>query len=393
MQSVTRFLPAQMTAICAIALVVGGCVSHPNPSDVTGKALSLSDSALISGVGLFETAVSSDEVPDEPMLNVDADMLAFLDTHVGDRGGPVVRFRRLFGSLIEEGHFEGTYDPYGTYTSAQTFHAQRGNCLSYTSMFVALARKAGIDAVFQVVHVPPTWRADAGFLIRSRHVNVVLRGVRSYEWTGSQLTLDFNVLEPDPKYRRDIVSDEFAESLFYANLAVEQIRHDRPRSAFAYLMKAFERAPQNPDLWINLGAFYSMYEHPELAVESFHRVLVIDPDNKAALSGLDRSHRALGQTAIADEYAARVESYRVNNPHYHFAVAQRAFERADYQAALDAIATALSMERNGRFYYLRGLAETALGDEAGARRSFRRAARFGHYRDLEWRYRHVLAAT
>ena len=36
--------------------------------------------------------------------------------------------------------------------------AGRGNCLSFSSMFVAMAREADLTAYFQEVYIPPNWR-------------------------------------------------------------------------------------------------------------------------------------------------------------------------------------------------------------------------------------------
>ena len=44
-----------------------------------------------------------------------------------------------------------------TRTASETFRARRGNCLSFSNMFVAMARDVGLDVQFQEVEIPPDW--------------------------------------------------------------------------------------------------------------------------------------------------------------------------------------------------------------------------------------------
>ena len=61
-----------------------------------------------------------------------------------------------------------------TRTASGTFHDRQGNCLSFTMLFVALARAAGLPANYQSVEVPPTWAND-GQVVIANHVNTVVR--------------------------------------------------------------------------------------------------------------------------------------------------------------------------------------------------------------------------
>ena len=120
---------------------------------------------------------------------------------------------------------------------------------------------------------------------------------------------------------------------------------------------------------------------------SYQVALELDPDNRGAISGLGRTHEQLGNLAEAEQYQDKVRRYRQRNPYYHFAIAQTEFDRARYAEALTAINTAIDLKyRNGRFHFLKGLTEYKLGDRESAQESFRRADRYGNYRDLKQRY-------
>jgi Flp pilus assembly protein TadD len=265
-----------------------------------------------------------------------------------------------------------------TLTAAETFRSRTANCLSYTNLFIALAREAGLDADYQVVDVPPEWDAQSGFLIRYTHINVLVRNVRLAEYYDNQVTVDFYQVHPAPGYRRRVVSDAYAASLYYANHAVARIRAGDARGAFGYLRRAIETAPENEDLWINLGAVYAMEGDHDSSVEAYEVALQIEPGSRAAMSGLARSHGKAGHTELAAFYRQRVDDYLEKNPYYHYAVARTGIAQREYSQSLTAIDRAIELDpRDGRFYLLKGLAEQGLGRMDAARLSFQEAKRIG----------------
>lgn len=343
--------------------------------------------ALLDGNLVFAESVSLDEVPVVDMLEMSDEMRAFVADEVGDVRVEAVKFRRMFRSLTAQGYFNSNYIADTTRTASETFHHKTGNCLSYTSMFVALAREAGLDARFQIVRVPPNWDADSGFLIRYTHVNLVLKGFMYDARQGDEFSVDFNDVLPDPDYPRYEISDERATSLFYANQSVSHLRDGDMRQSFAFLKRAIDIAPDNPDLWINLGAFYAKQDEFEAALRSYEAALTLDPRNRGAISGMGRTHELLGNEVEAAFYNDKVRRYRERNPFYYFAIAQTEFDRARYPEALNAINAAIDLKyRNGRFHFLKGLTEYKLGDMASAQESFKRADRFGNYKHLKQRY-------
>jgi transglutaminase-like putative cysteine protease len=66
---------------------------------------------------------------------------AVLRTHFGDGG---LRKLRILQATLFSADFDFAYDTQLTLTAAEAFATRRGNCLSFTSMFVAIARSAGI---------------------------------------------------------------------------------------------------------------------------------------------------------------------------------------------------------------------------------------------------------
>ncbi len=379
--------------LCAAAGTMGCVASQTTP------AVPAYDPALVSGAAIFGTAVAADEAPSHDVLGVTPEMIDYVGD-IGEARLSVMRFTRLLRRLQDSGFFDNRYDASVTRTAAETFEAQVGNCISYTNLFVALARLSGLTVHYQLAEVPyPTWNAHTGLLIRNNHINVLVDGARFDRSRPDGYTIDFNEVNPDVDARLRRISDAYAESLFYANLSVDEILAGNERRAFAYLLRAIDIAPENADLWINLGAFYSRHGAHEEALESYHIAQALKPREKLILSGLERSHRALGNTLRADELAGAVRRYRLRNPFYHFALAQTAYDAGDYARSLRAILEAQRLKRrNPRFHYMESLVHLALEDQTAASRSLRKAQRYraldyGKYDDLIRRYGRIEVST
>ncbi len=76
-----------------------------------------------------------------------------LGRHAGDGG--LRKLTRPPGRRCSARHFGFATTPGLTLTAAEAFASRRGNCLSFTSMFVAMARSAGIPAFLMSVRREP----------------------------------------------------------------------------------------------------------------------------------------------------------------------------------------------------------------------------------------------
>ncbi|MGH8166481.1 MAG: tetratricopeptide repeat protein [Woeseiaceae bacterium] len=360
--------------VLCLLLTAGGCAVQ-SPFTINGGLQY--DESLRTGERLFGEPVPAHERTTD-ILEPSQAMLDYV-SHAVRRSAPAARrFRELFDSLTDDGFFGSVYSADRTLTAAETFEARSGNCLAYTNMFVALARAAGLDARFQIVDTPPAWDADAGFLIRYTHINVLLKDVRLKHASDYEVIVDFNVVRGDPEYQRREVSDAYAESLFYANRSATLMRQGRFRESFANLRSAIDITPGNVDLWNNLGAFYATQGDFDSSVEAHQVALQIDPRSESAFSGLARSYASAGSTEMANFYYEKVRNNRVRNPYYYFAMAQVAYKSADFEISLEHINTAIDLSRRvGSFHFLKGLLEYQLGDAEAARASLERAGRYG----------------
>ena len=347
---------------------------------------------LLNGAALFGEPVQVSESTALDPLQINDEMRAFVGD-ITSAKPQTARYRKLIAKLERHGYYDESYDPTLTSSASETFASKKGNCLSYTNMFVALARVANLDAQYQLVHMRfPSWDVQGRLLIRNNHINVFVegpscrdRGYADYEASGC--TQDFNLIDPDPEARTIVVSDEYAKSLFYANLSVKERIEGNDRIAFSYLRRAIELVPSNPDLWINLGAMYGRFDLHKEALESYEIAQLLDPKERAMLSGMERSLRAIGRVTEADVYARKIKRYRLSNPYYLFAMAEIAYQDGAFKESLESINQALRMEkRNARFHFLKGLNLYRLELKEEAKEHFLRAQRLGRFDDLWLKY-------
>jgi tetratricopeptide (TPR) repeat protein len=337
-------------------------------------------SELTSGAALALTPPQATIVVPtaEDAFALDAEMEAFI-APLKEVRGPRQKMRALIAALEARGMLSLEYAEV-TRTASRTFHDRQGNCLSFTMLFVSLARAAGLQASYQSVVVPPTWSNDGQVVVAS-HVNTAVR-------TGldEETIVDFNIRPYQSDHRSRRVSDSYALALFYTNLGAEAMLRDNHAAALVYLREAAAVRADIAGIWVNLGVLYSRHGRYAHAEAAYLRALDVDDDEPSALTNLALVYQALGETELAEEYSGRVQGYRERNPYYHFAAATRAHEERRFDDALASLRKALRLKRDDHeFYELRGQIEAALGKPRDATESFERARAYAEAEELRAR--------
>lgn len=349
----------------SMVLVLIGCMSYP-----TFPSASENIPALIHGELAFgkeiEAAAASDllEVSDEMRVFIAAENI--LDSDIS-----YTRFRALMAALVNRGYFANRYRADGTYSAAQTFGSAEGNCLGYTNMFIALARAVGLNASYQLIENYPAWNVTQGQLVRNNHINVVIDEIGLARRSAGELIVDFNRVQLEADFAEPtLVSDAFAEALYHLNLAVDRLNAGDFEGSFAELKRAALSDPENKFVWNNLGVFYSRLGKPKIAQQAYEVALSLDNRNKSALAGMVVALTTQGRLERAAEFERRVYWYQLRNPYYHYARANLAFAKQDFDAALLAIEQAIDLPgHDARFFAFRAATAGELGDDRLMRRS------------------------
>ena len=351
-------------------LLLAGCSAVPRPHP------SFSAADLLDGQALFGETVSTDEASVADMLAVSPEMQQFVD-RMRSSGGDRMRMEQLLRGMHRAGYFDVVYDANITLTAAETFKRRTGNCLSYTSLFIALARAMGLDARFEVVVVPPIWDSVGNWVILNTHINALVRGVRISTLFERDFVVDFNTEDYRGTFKRHVVSDATAAALFLSNRGVEALRAGEMRTAFASFKRAIAYDARVTPAWVNLGALYSHSADYDRAAAAYEHAVAVDPLNKPALTNLSRLYDQLGQRALAEQYRQRIRAYEDANPYFHYSLAQRAYLAADYPLALEQIKRAIALKKgDDRLYFLQGLIHYRTGDLSAAQESLARAQRY-----------------
>lgn len=329
---------------------------------------------LLSGHALFGESIDTSDINSDEILATNDDMRDYVAAKMKRNSPARSRLKSLIGGMIDDGLLTLDYDPNLTYTAIQTFQNRQGNCLSFSILFAALAREANLDVTFQIVDIPPSFRADGEMILLNNHINVLVEGVRSDVNFTRDYVVDFNSAEYNGNYDTRKVTDNYAVALYYSNLAVESMQDGNRRDAFRYLKKGIATDPDIAGLWVNLGVLYSRQEYYDLAVKAYRQALSIQPSNRSALVNLARAFDLLGREEESRFYSKKVAYYRDRNPYYHYGQAQTAYQRNEFDDALANVAEAIRLKDDEhQFYYLRGLVYHQMKEYTLAARNYEKA--------------------
>lgn len=329
---------------------------------------------LLSGEVLFGEIIDVSDIRTDGILALNEEMRDYVAAKVGSDPQARSRLGKLVRGMIDDGFLTLDYDPNLTYAAMETFQSRQGNCLSFSILFAALAREADLDATFQMVDIPPSFRKDGETVLLNNHINIRVEGIRRDINFAGDYVVDFNTAEYNGNYDTKKVDDDYAIALYFSNLAVESMQAGETRDAFRYLKKGIETDPQIAGLWVNLGVLYSRNEHYDTAVQAYQQALSVHASNKSALVNLASALQKLGREEEAARYLRQVAYYRGRNPYYHSYRAQTAYHEERLEDALDHVAAAIRLKKDEhQFYFLRGLIHQKMKEYDLAARDYRKA--------------------
>lgn len=370
----TRHLAA---VICGVILLAGCSAASLKLNSVSIPQEQLDD--LLNGEVFLGHKVAASELPDIDVLSFDKQMQSFLDRYVLQYKYKQDRVHHLLHALFSPGVHGMRYQAEETKTASEAFRTRSGNCLAFTNMFVSMARKAGLKASYQNVLVAPEWaKADNSIMLR-RHVNVVVDLTRF-----KRRTIDFNSsVGGNVVAEGDVIDDNEAFAQYFNNIAIDYLHAKDYPQAFLYLRKALATDPESAFTWSNLGVLYRRLGELRRAETALRYALELNPKEQVAMSNLARVALDQGKTEQAEHYSALVKKFRMRNPYYLLALAQRELEKDNYQDALDYLARAKSIKpTESALYKLQAEIYTLQGRTQLATRSAQKAAEYG---DERWR--------
>lgn len=265
----------------ALAAALAGCGSlEPSPGFVVSPEQWRG--------GLVRRGVDPAEAPNPMEATPEMEAAA---KEFGGSGSVEDRLERLRGALLDGRDFTFEYERSSTFSAADAFANRRGNCVSYTNLFIALGRSFGYRLQAALVSARGITEPEGDLMMTYNHmvaVSVIPGGrAKVYDFfgmaiePGGRLTLldDFSVaaIRASNDGVAHLGRGEHAEALrdletavklaprmasLYANLGLVKWRNGDVAGAFATLRKGLEVEPRCPPVLQNLAALYVDQQKP-----------------------------------------------------------------------------------------------------------------------------------
>jgi len=369
--------------VIGVITVLSACAMTPANTSSLGK-ITVS-SAMVIETSPLATGAEYLDLSNLDMLQMTPEMITFVDSYMDGAQNRYARMKRLVYAIIGDGNFELIYDD-KTRTAQETFLAARGNCLSFTNLFIAMARHVDIHAEYQEVEIPPEWSIVGESFLFSQHVNVLVDlGV------GLQRVVDFNMYDFQVTYDRRVISDARARAHYFNNIGVEHMLKGETTLAYANFRQALFEDDRFSPAWINMGVLHRREKYPNYAEAAYKQALDIYQFNLIAMSNLANLYDDEGKTELAEQYLARVQSHRMKNPYYRFQIANAAFIDGDYETAIKNLKYAIEKrEDEDRFYFLLSLSYLMSGDKDEAQHWMKKAEEVAQLSENQQKYSHKL---
>ena len=383
---------ARRAGISVLLLCLAACSALP---DQTAESGLITEEMLLAGAPFLKhspenlDAASSEPLPALPqkdLLAMTPAMKSFVDYYVDKDSSNSERLRQLMSAIVHSRDFSLNTTS-NTFTAAETFRYGHGNCLSFTNMFIAMARHVGLDAKYQEVDIPPTWNEESGTLVLSRHINIFVKTpARSRSGQAAADVLDFGTTDIKPHYDTKRVSDKRALAHYYSNLGVDALQEGDYQRSFLLLREGLRADASMDALWNNLGIVYARIDRLDYAEKALH-IAASKSSDMSGLSNLARLYERLGDEERAALYREKVAHYRSQNPYYRYYLAETLIDQGEYIEAAKHLDAAIRLKpAEDAFYFLMGVAHLRQGDRARARSWFNEARDLSHDASTRYRY-------
>lgn len=285
-----------------------------------------------------------------------------------DKGGYSKTFmaRELALMLLEDGAIGVSYNRDSNATAKEVYVTKKANCISFTNLFIGMARSLGIDANYAEVTEVSSFDKLGNTIIYNSHVcAVVFEGPRVY-------LIDFS-FRPNPQYHSwRAISDLEAVADFYNNIASQHYLKsddpDRVEKALKYYNMALKIYPDSVSTFNNLGVLKLRENDFEGAEQMFLKALQIRPGYFAAYTNLGSIYRKKGEIDKAIELLQAGIDASPNNPYSYHSLAKLYLEIDDKEKAEETLRKALRIDKRftearhelGRLYLRMGRGKEAL---------------------------------
>lgn len=299
------------------------------------------------------------------------EMGAWLEARVQKSGSHEERLAALALALLDPRGFHINYQRNFTGTAQDVFQTHQANCLSFTHLFIGMARELEVPVYFLEVRDVENYSREGDLVVISDHVAVGFGPPHDLR------IIDFAEDAGDQYRRIHPISDLTAIALFYSNRGAEQLRSGKVDDAVRWLQAATRIDPDLAAAWVNLGVALRRNGDRHGAAASYRRALAVDSTTISAYHNLAALLRMEGHVEEAMELMALTDRGSNRNPFSYVALGDlnMRFGRMEDAARFYRKAVRLDAE-SPEPYAAMGLYRLEAGEPVQARRWLKKARRF-----------------
>lgn len=339
----------------------------------------MSSTVLLSIFLAASTPHGVRELPVDPLL-VSPSMEQFLEATVHRDLTEMQRLESLMSAVFGSRNLEFTYASVSR-TASETFAHRNGNCLSFSLMIVAMARRVGLDARFREVDIPPAFSKSGAFVILGEHVNVAVF------IEGKPYIVDVFPQVAPARAAGRIVSDQRGLAHFFNNMGVDELGNGDDRLAEINLMTALDLDPTMDGAYVNLGAARTRAGRYAEAEGFYRKALELSPKSLSAMTNLAGVYQRTGRIKEAERLHVKVKKFREKNPYYHFSLGLEASRQGDHTEALSHYRRAIRLNaRDDTFYFAVARTYALLGDAKRMAENLQLARKYAPDQDSRLKY-------
>ena len=283
--------------------------------------------------------------------------------------GQSQRLRRLIELMsTRQDGLRLEYHDDATQIVEQAYLDRRVNCLTYTLVFLALAREAGLDAYPQEIDETLSWQQRQDVVYRSNHVNAAVRlGAQRY-------VVDVGSAFVIGRHPAHAIGEKRLLAQYYNNRAAQLMVLDDLPAALAHADIAIELDPAYPNTWSNTGVLRLHSGDAAGAERAYAKALSLAPEHSSALFNLVALYQRNGDREREMQFRHRLDQVQSQDPFHQFMLALKFEERGEYAAAIKRYRRAIRLHGGEhRFYHGLARAYARAGNPRSARRALQRA--------------------
>lgn len=318
----------------------------------------------------LEQEIEGRGVPDDIVIpfELTEEMKRWVLQSVPEFGSEAERMNFLLTGLLSDRRLGIRYQDGYTGTAQEVFESRRANCLSFTQIFVGMAREAGIPAYYVRVGDIQGYQRAGDLVVVSGHVTA------GYGDPLDQEILEFN-LGPEVDYKlAEPISDLTGIAMYYSNRAAELIQEDRLEEAMEAAETALRLDPGLAIAWVNRGVGLRRQDRWDQAEASYRKAIDLEPELVTAWLDLETVLRLQGRVEEATQVAEKVEKLGSRNPYTLISRGDKRLALGEADAARVLYRRALRLlDDKAEAYASVGFAELVAGNLAESSLWLRRA--------------------